>query len=62
MPVSFDNVLPAVAVVLLAWGLRLRDGALLAVGYAASLAAVASVVLLWWGGAEVVRWLFALVQ
>jgi hypothetical protein len=60
--VSFDNVLPAVAVVLLAWGLRLRDGALLAAGYAASLAAVASVVLLWWGGAEVVRWLFALVQ
>ena len=50
--VSFDNVLPAAAVMLLAWGLRGRDGLLLATGYATTLVAVGSVVLLWWGGAE----------
>jgi hypothetical protein len=60
--VSFDNVLPAAAVVLLAWGLRLRDGALLATGYATTLVAVGSVVLLWWGGAGLVRWLVASIQ
>jgi hypothetical protein len=60
--VSFDNVLPAAAVLLLAWGLRIRDGALLAAGYATTVIAVGSVVLLWWGGAELVRWLLASVQ
>jgi hypothetical protein len=59
--VSFDNVLPAAAVVLLAWGLRVRDGLLLATGYFATLIAVGSVVLLWWGGAELVRRLALLV-
>jgi hypothetical protein len=58
--VSFDNVLPAAAVILLAWGLRGRDGLLLATGYVATLVAVGSVVLLWWGGAELVRRLVAL--
>lgn len=51
--ISFDNVLPALAVVLLAWGLRLRDGAMLLVGYLVTLVAAASVLLLWWGGTSV---------
>ena len=51
--ISFDNVLPALAIVLIAWGLRLRDGLLLLAGYLATVVAVASVVLLWWGGAHV---------
>jgi hypothetical protein len=51
--ISFDNVLPALAIVLIAWGLRLRDGVLLLAGYLATGVAVASVVLLWWGGAQV---------
>ena len=60
--VSFDNVLPAAAVVMLAWGLRGRDGLLLASGYATTVVAVGSVVLLWWGGAEAVRWLLASIR
>lgn len=52
--ISFDNVLPALAVVLIAWGLRLRDGLMLLAGYLVSLAAVGSVVLLLWGGTHVV--------
>lgn len=52
--ISFDNVLPALAMVLLSWGLRLRDGAMLLAGYLATAIAVASVVLLWWGGSVVV--------
>lgn len=48
--ISFDNVLPALAMVLLSWGLRLRDGLMLLVGYLVTVAAVASVMLLWWGG------------
>ena len=47
--VSFDNVLPAATVVLLGWGLRIRDGVLLATGYATTIIAAGSVVLLWWG-------------
>jgi hypothetical protein len=34
----------------------------LATGYATTLVAVGSVVLLWWGGAELVRWLLASIQ
>jgi len=41
------------AIVLIAWGLRLRDGLILFAGYLITLAAVASVALLWWGGAHV---------
>lgn len=52
--ISFDNVLPALAIVLIAWGLRLRDGLLLLAGYLVTLVAVISVMLLWWGGALVV--------
>lgn len=52
--ISFDNVLPALAMVLLAWGLRLRDGLMLLAGYLATLIAVASVALLWWGGGYLV--------
>jgi len=52
--ISFDNVLPALAIVLLAWGLRLRDGLMLLAGYLATAVAVASVVALWWGGSVVV--------
>ncbi len=48
--ISFDNVLPALAIVLIAWGLRLRDGLMLVGGYLVTLAAIASVILLWWGG------------
>lgn len=50
--ISFDNVLPALAIVLLSWGLRLRDGLMLLAGYLFTAVAVASVVLLWWGGAS----------
>jgi hypothetical protein len=59
--VSFDNVLPAAAVVLIAWGLRLRDGVLLAAGYAATVIAVGSVILLWWGGLQLVDY-FIIIQ
>ena len=52
--ISFDNVLPALAITLIVWGLRLRDGRMLLTGYAVTAAAVASVILLWWGGAAVV--------
>jgi len=48
--ITFDNVLPALAIVLISWGLRLRDGLMLLAGYVVTLAAAASVVLLWWGG------------
>lgn len=51
--VSFDNVLPALAIVLISWGLRLRDGVMLLAGYLATAVAVASVMLLWWGGSVV---------
>jgi hypothetical protein len=57
--ISFDNVLPALAIVLLAWGLRLRDGLMLLAGYVATAVAVASVVALWWGGSVLVTDLFA---
>jgi hypothetical protein len=50
--ISFDSVLPALAIVLIAWGLRLRDGVMLLAGYLVSLLAVVSVVALWWGGAH----------
>jgi len=52
--ISFDNVMPALAIVLIAWGLRLRDGLLLMAGYLISLAAVGSVALLLWGGTHIV--------
>jgi hypothetical protein len=57
--ISFDNVLPALAIVLIAWGLRLRDGLMLLAGQLITLLAVASVVLLWWGGAQVITELLA---
>ncbi len=57
--ISFDNVLPALAIVLIAWGLRLRDGLMLLAGHLVTLVAMASVVLLWWGGAQVITELLA---
>lgn len=57
--ISFDNVLPALAIILIAWGLRLRDGLMLLAGHLVTLVAVASVVLLWWGGAHVTTELLA---
>jgi len=57
--ITFDNVLPALAIVLIAWGLRLRDGLMLLAGYGVTAAAVASVMLLWWGGAVVATDLLA---
>ncbi len=59
--ITFDNVLPALAMVLLAWGLRLRDGVLLLTGYLATIAAAGSVVLLWWGGSVLVSRLLSIV-
>lgn len=58
--ITFDNVLPALAIVLLSWGLRLRDGLMLLVGYLVTLAAIASVILLWWGGTHVATELLSL--
>ncbi len=52
--ITFDNVLPALAIVLTSWGLRLRDGLMLLAGYGVTVAAVASVMLFWWGGTMVV--------
>jgi len=57
--ISFDNVLPALAIVLIAWGLRLRDGLMLLAGHLVTLVAMASVALLWWGGAQVITKLLA---
>lgn len=57
--ISFDNVLPALAIVLMTWGLRLRDGLMLLSGYAVTAVAVASVMLLWWGGSVVAADLLA---
>lgn len=51
--ITFDNVLPALAIVLITWGLRLRDGLMLLAGYVATAAALASVLLMWWGGSVV---------
>lgn len=51
--ISFDNVLPALAITLIVWGMILRDGRMLLAGYAVTAAAVASVMLFWWGGAVV---------
>ncbi len=58
--ISFDNVLPALAIVLISWGLRLRDGLMLLAGHLATLAALASVMLLWWGGSAALAELLAL--
>ena len=52
--ISFDNVLPALAIVLMTWGLRLRDGLMLMAGYLATTVSVASVAALWWGGSVLV--------
>lgn len=60
--ISFDNVLPALAIVLMAWGLRLRDGVMLMAGYVATAVAVASVVLLWWGGSVLALKLMSVLQ
>jgi hypothetical protein len=57
--ITFDNVLPALAIVLISWGLRLRDGLMLLAGYAVTAAAVVSVMLLWWGGSMVATNLLA---
>ncbi|HRP67093.1 MAG TPA: exopolysaccharide biosynthesis protein [Thauera sp.] len=59
--ISFDNVLPALAIVLMSWGLRLRDGLMLLGGYLVTLAAAASVLLLWWGGASAANELLSLI-
>nr|WP_315489960.1 exopolysaccharide biosynthesis protein [uncultured Rhodoferax sp.] len=49
--ITFDNVLPALAITLISWGLRLRDGRMILAGYGVTAAAVVSVMLFWWGGA-----------
>ena len=58
--ISFDNVLPALAIVLISWGLRLRDGLMLVAGYLVTVLAVTSVVFLWWGGAAIAAELISL--
>jgi hypothetical protein len=55
--VSFDNIVPAAAIALLAWGLRVRDGGMLLAGYVTTVLAWAYVALLWWAGAEMLLWL-----
>jgi hypothetical protein len=58
--ITFDNVLPALAITLISWGLRLRDGRMILAGYGVTAAAVVSVMLLWWGGAvaatKIISW------
>ena len=58
--IGFDNVLPALAIVLISWGLRLRDGLMLVAGYLVTVLAVTSVVFLWWGGAAIAAELISL--
>jgi hypothetical protein len=58
--ISFDNVLPALAIVLISWGLRFRDGLMLVAGYVVTAAAIASVMLFWWGGSVAVSELLSL--
>ncbi|WP_299158274.1 exopolysaccharide biosynthesis protein [Accumulibacter sp.] len=58
--ITFDNVLPALAIVLISWGLRLRDGLMLVAGYLVTVIAVISVIFLWWGGAVVATELISL--
>ncbi len=58
--VTFDNVLPALAITLISWGLRLRDGRMILAGYGVTVMALISVMLLWWGGTvaatNLIRW------
>lgn len=58
--ISFDNVLPALAMVAISWGLRLRDGLMLVAGYLVTVISVISVIFLWWGGAAVATELISL--
>jgi hypothetical protein len=58
--ITFDNVLPALAIVLISWGLRLRDGLMLMAGYLVTVLAVSSVIFLWWGGAALASELISL--
>lgn len=58
--VSFDNVVPAAAVVLLAWGLRARDGGMLIFGYITTILAWIYVAILWWAGTEILLWIYRL--
>lgn len=60
--ISFDNVIPALAIVLVSWGLRLRDGWMLLAGYLATAASVVSVMLLWWGGSVLANQLLLMVS
>jgi hypothetical protein len=53
---SFDNVLPAAAMVCITFGLRVRDGRLVLFGYAFTALAALLVLLLWWGGYAVFVW------
>lgn len=53
---SFDNVLPAAAMVCITFGLRVRDGGLVLVGYVFTVLAAALVGLLWWGGYALFMW------
>lgn len=58
--VSFDNIVPAAAVMMLAWGMRVRDGAMLIMGYITTILAWIYVAALWWAGAEILSWLYRL--
>lgn len=53
---SFDNVLPAAAMVCIAFGLRVRDGGLVLLGYVFTVLAAMLVLLLWWGGYALFLW------
>lgn len=58
--VSFDNIVPAAAVALLAWGMRVRDGGMLIAGYVTTVLAWLYVGMLWWAGAEILAWMYRL--
>jgi hypothetical protein len=53
---SFDNVLPAAAMVCITFGLRVRDGGLVLAGYVFTVLAATLVFLLWWGGYAFFMW------
>ncbi|HEX4842079.1 MAG TPA: exopolysaccharide biosynthesis protein [Limnobacter sp.] len=56
---SFDNVLPAAAMVCITFGLRVRDGALVLAGYGFAVLAALLVLGLWWGGYALFVWAMA---
>jgi hypothetical protein len=61
LPIPFSNLLPSATVVLLASGMLERDGAAIIGGVAAFAVTLAFFALIFWGGAEAVQWIRAMV-